>query len=122
MLLGSMGIWVRQWEKAKKKRCTGKTWARVEEIVQENWKNGCCYIPIISYQTNMHCFKVRGSANRYPQYTMGQLVELYYNPQDAQEFLLQEQLRPSVGNDLLASALICLLLACLSPVIVWFLK
>ena len=46
----------------------------------------------------------------------------YYNPQDAQEFLLQEQLRPSVGNDLFASALICLLLACLSPVFVGFLK
>ena len=81
-----------------KKRCTEKTIGTVVEIisrVQSDYTRPT-YIPVIEYQAGDITVSQTSNSGEYPsKYEVGDQVEIYYNPDNVQEYIIKGDSTPN---------------------------
>lgn len=75
-----------------KKRCTEKTIGTVVEIISREQIDDTnpTYFPVIEYQVGDRTISQMSNSGDYPpKYEVGDQVEIYYNPNNVQEFIIK---------------------------------
>ncbi|MCH5316255.1 MAG: DUF3592 domain-containing protein [Eubacterium sp.] len=81
-------------------RCTEKTTGTVVELVIEksttsNHRTSYIYFPVIEYQVGDRTIsKKSNSGQNPPKYKVGQQVEIYYNPNNVEEYYIKGESAP----------------------------
>ena len=95
------GIIVMQQDNSLKKRCTEQAIGTVVEVICERDSNTTSdditytYFPVIEYQVGDRTISQRSrSGQTPPKYQVGDQVEIYYNPNDVEEFIIKGDLTP----------------------------
>ena len=88
------GIFVMKQGDSMKQRCTEKTTGTVVELISErdHSSDGISYVyyPVIQYQVGDRTISQKSrSGQNPPQYSVGQQVEVYYNPNNVEEFFIE---------------------------------
>ena len=81
-----------------RKRCTEKTIGTVVEIVckeQADYSRPT-YFPVIEYQAGDSTISQMSNSGEYPsKYKVGDQVEIYYNPNNVQEYIIKGDSTPN---------------------------
>ena len=81
-----------------KKRCTEKTIGTVVEIIcrEQIDDTNPTYFPVIEYQVGDSTITQISNSGEYPsKYNVGDKVEIYYNPDNVQEYILKGDSTPN---------------------------
>ena len=81
-----------------KKRCTEKTIGTVVEIVcrEQSDYTRPTYFPVIEYQAGDSTVSQMSNSGEYPsKYEVGDQVEIYYNPNNVQEYIIKGDSNPN---------------------------
>ena len=77
-------------------RCTEETIGTVVEVIRESHYSSTdntytdTYYPVIEYQVGDLTISHKSSFGQYPpKYTVGQQVEIYYNPNNVEEYIIK---------------------------------
>ena len=79
-----------------KQRCTEETIGTVVEVICETSYSAeneltYTYYPVIEYQVGERAITQKSSSGQYPpKYKVGQQVEIYYNPNDVEEYIIKD--------------------------------
>ena len=91
-----LGIAINNNRKKKEKRCTLKTCGKVINVVKHNnYDNSqeirtSSWYPVIEYRIGENIIKAESHyGNIKPQYKIGQEVQIYYNPQNYNEYYIE---------------------------------
>ena len=78
------------------KRCTQETIGKVVEVICERSYNSneneftYTYYPVIEYQVGDRTISQKSRSGQYPpKYTVGEQVEIYYNPNNVEEYIIK---------------------------------
>lgn len=98
VILIVLGIVAMTQGNALKKRCTQKTTGTVVEIVSIVHPDDTSptYFPVIEYQAGDSTISQMSNSGQYPsKYREGDRVEIYYNPNNVQEFIIKGDSTPN---------------------------
>jgi len=91
-----IGIFVLNQSSSLKRRCTQETMGTVVDVIREedythevkSYKR-YTYFPVIEYQTEDGTITQKSkSGQRPPKYTKGEQVQIFYNPNNVQEYII----------------------------------
>lgn len=85
------GIVVLNQGNSLKKRCTEETIGTVVEFIREvDFDNKSTYFPVIEYQAGDRTISQKSRAGQNPpKYKEGEQIEIYYNPNNVQEYIIK---------------------------------
>lgn len=86
-----VGIVVIMQGNSLKKRCTEETIGTVVELIREvDSDNKSTYFPIIEYKTRDRIISQKSkSGQNPPEYKEGEQVEIYYDPNNVQDYIIK---------------------------------
>ena len=96
----TVGIIVMKQGDRLKKRCTEETIGTVVEVICERDSNTTSdstytYYPVIEYQVGDRTISQKSrSGQNPPKYQVGQQVEIYYNPNNVEEYIIKGDSTP----------------------------
>ena len=94
------GIIVMKQGDSLKKRCTEETVGTVVELIRERDSDSTTdhtytYFPVIEYKVGDQTISQKSrSGQNPPKYQVGQQVEIYYNPNNVEEYFIKGDLTP----------------------------
>ena len=120
-----IGMVMRKKYKKKITECTSKTFGKIIDIVKRSSSDGdgyssYNYYPVIEYMVgDMKFIKEYNIGNSSPKYGIGQNLEIYFNPEDYNEYYIGGDEMPTVFSTVFIFAgIACMFIGIAAAVIV----
>lgn len=122
-----LGIVMLKNKKKREKNCTAKTYGKVTDIIKhENYDHhsgysSCLWHPVFEYNIGELKFvKESFYGSSQPKYAIGQNVEVYYNPENYNEYYIKgETLPKTLGTIFTIAGIVAIIIAAFSAILIF---
>ena len=129
IIFSLVGILVLRNRKKKEEKCTAKTWGKVKDIVRQTRYDSdrgysSSWHPVFEYNVGELKFvKESLFGSSQSKFAIGQNVEIYYNPENYNEFYIKEEtIQKTLGKIFTIVGIVAILIAVITASIILIAK